>query len=368
MNTVDVVVPCYNYGRFLEECVLALLFQEDVDVRVLVIDDASSDNTEQVGRRLASEHRRVEFRRHDVNRGNISTYNEGLLSWASADYSLLISADDLLLPRALSRAVRLMERHPEVGMTYGMAVQVWDGDDLGQVPVFETREYQLIQPEKFLQYLFAHGNALTSSTAVVRTAVQQAVGGYSTELPHFADAEMWMRFASHGPIGVLNATQSLYRWHGSNMSYVFRAETLRDGSEEELAFRRGIQRWGSQFSQTEAWWKDLYRRLAMEAFWNASSAFDKNDPEACRRFLQYAETCYPEVRWSRHWLRLRAKMLLGPLIWSRVSRGLDYVRGANRSRTWWQPPGRHEIFGWWPDPGEGLDATTSEGRFPSTAA
>lgn len=359
MNAVDVVVPCYNYGRFLEECVYALLSQECVHVRVLVIDDASSDNTEQVGRRLASEDRRVEFRRHEVNRGNILTYNEGLLSWASADYSLLISADDLLLPRALSRAVRLMERHPEVGLTYGMAVQIWDGDNLEQVPVYETGQYQLIQPEKFLQYLFTQGNALTSSTAVVRTDVQQAIGGYSADLPHFADAEMWMRFAAHGPVGVLNATQSLYRWHGSNMSYVFRAETLRDGSEEELAFRRGIQHWGYPSTQTETWLKILYRRLATEAFWNASSAFDRKDPEACRRFLRYAETCDPEVRRSRQWLRLRAKMLQGPAMWSTVSRALDYVRGAKRSRTWWQPPQRHQTFGWWPEPSEGLGETTS---------
>src|SRR2546421_3333475 len=85
LSQVDIVVPCYNYGRFLEQCVSSALCQEGVDVRVLVIDDASSDNTPQVGQRLAARDQRVEFRRRDVNQGHIATYNEGLLGWASAE-------------------------------------------------------------------------------------------------------------------------------------------------------------------------------------------------------------------------------------------------------------------------------------------
>ena len=72
-----------------------------VDVRVLIIDDASTDDTPQVGQTLASTDSRVQFRRHDANKGHIATYNEGLLGWAAARYSLLLSADDALVPGAL---------------------------------------------------------------------------------------------------------------------------------------------------------------------------------------------------------------------------------------------------------------------------
>ena len=77
MSRVDVIVPCYNYGRFLRECVESVLGQP-VDVRVLIIDDASTDDTPEVAAALAAEDARVEFRRHAVNRGHIATYNEGL--------------------------------------------------------------------------------------------------------------------------------------------------------------------------------------------------------------------------------------------------------------------------------------------------
>ena len=115
---VDVIVPCYNYGHLLEPCVRSVLSQEGVAVCVMIMDDASTDTTEQVGRRLASVDSRVEYRRHDVNRGRIATYNEALAN-LTGEYCLILSADDLLTPGSLMRATRLMNAHPEVGLTYG---------------------------------------------------------------------------------------------------------------------------------------------------------------------------------------------------------------------------------------------------------
>ena len=79
ISAIDVVVPCYNYAHFLGRCVESVLSQRGVDVRVLIIDDASRDETPKWGERLASLDPRVEFRRHDINRGHICTYNEGLI-------------------------------------------------------------------------------------------------------------------------------------------------------------------------------------------------------------------------------------------------------------------------------------------------
>src|SRR5580658_4239604 len=122
MNTVDVVIPCYNYGRYLRGCVRSVLSQSDVHVRVLVIDDASSDDTPVIGRELENCNRTVKFERHEVNKGHIATYNEGLLGWSTADYTVLLSADDLLTPGSLGRAVRVMEADKSIGMVYGRTI------------------------------------------------------------------------------------------------------------------------------------------------------------------------------------------------------------------------------------------------------
>ena len=113
MANVDVVVPCYNYGRFLESCVRSVLEQSLTNVRVLIIDDASSDDSLAIATKLAEEDRRVSVISHAENWGHILTYNQGI-EWACADYFLLLSADDFLLPGALARAATILDGNPDV--------------------------------------------------------------------------------------------------------------------------------------------------------------------------------------------------------------------------------------------------------------
>jgi glycosyltransferase involved in cell wall biosynthesis len=67
MSSVDVFIPCYRYAHFLVECVNCVLEQELVDVRVLILDDASPDNTPAVSQHLAESDSRVSVHRHKVN-------------------------------------------------------------------------------------------------------------------------------------------------------------------------------------------------------------------------------------------------------------------------------------------------------------
>src|ERR1700738_1157211 len=133
LSTVDVVIPCYNYARYLRGCVQSVLSQPGVDVRVLVIDDASSDETPELGLELAASDSRVNFRRHDTNKGHIATYNEGLIDWSTADYTVLLSADDLLAPGSLSRAVGIMDGNANIGMVYGSTVHFEREADLPEI-------------------------------------------------------------------------------------------------------------------------------------------------------------------------------------------------------------------------------------------
>jgi len=84
MSSVSVVIPCYRYGHFLEQAVRSVLDdQPGVDVRVLIIDDASPDDSAEVAQKIAARDPRVEVRVHAANKGNIATFNEGLLDWAA---------------------------------------------------------------------------------------------------------------------------------------------------------------------------------------------------------------------------------------------------------------------------------------------
>ncbi len=312
MARVDVIVPCYNYGRYLEGCVHSALSQDGVDVRVLVIDDASSDDTEAVGRRLAVVDTRIEYRRHAANKGHIATYNEGL-EWAAGDYCLLLSADDMLTRGALGRAARLMDANPEVGLAYGDVIRTAD-PEFASVPSPETYDTEVTPGPAFIEASCrACNNLVETVTAVVRTSVQKAVGGYRKELPHAGDLEMWLRFAAVSAVGRVVAPQGFYRRHGTNMSHGYVGR--RDFDQVRGAFRHFFADFGDRVAGRERLEALVNRELAVQAFYAANEAFEAGDRRVCADLLAEAVALWPGVRSHRGWNRLRLKRAVGGRLW-----------------------------------------------------
>ena len=222
MSRIDVVVPCYNYGRYLRQCVESVLSQPQADVRVLIIDDASQDDTPRVCAELVSEDPRVQVIRHPVNLGHIATYNEGI-ERARGDYLLLLSADDFLLPGALARAATVMDADPDVSLSPGATLPF--GPEAAHPPVLPGEK----RPRPIFTWAMierlARGNFVATATAVVRTSLQKALGGYLPELPHSGDLEMWLRFALVAGVTFIRAPQATYRQHQTNMSKAYDAKT-----------------------------------------------------------------------------------------------------------------------------------------------
>jgi hypothetical protein len=351
LSLVDIVVPCYNYGRFLAKCVESLLDQEGVNVRVLIIDDASSDDTPEVGQRLASRDPRVTFRRHAANQGHIATYNEGLLGWASAPYSLLISADDALAPGALARATRVMDRHCDVAMAYGMALTIGeDGPTTTSQP--SITDYQVVPGPLFLQFCCKNlFNPVPTPTAVVRTEVQHRLGGYKSEFPHSGDLEMWMRFAVDGRIAVLREVQGYYRWHGKNMGRRYYDQVIGDRREFAQVCEHVLAPLGKRPPASGEWLCEMSREMESQAFRNAANAFDRGERAEYLAWLEFANEISPESRRSAAPWRLKIRQLMGQAVWQRIRTALNRVRARPVTP---QGPRFHSLpgeqFGWWPEP------------------
>src|SRR5215218_5230435 len=75
---VSVVIPCYNYARYLVACVDSVAGQHGVEVEIVIVDDASTDDSAAVARRISDLDPRVRMIEHRENRGHIATYNDGL--------------------------------------------------------------------------------------------------------------------------------------------------------------------------------------------------------------------------------------------------------------------------------------------------
>jgi len=262
-------VPCYNYARLLRECVESVLSQTNVDVRLLIIDDASTDNTSDVAAQLAAQDSRVECRRHSNNLGHIATYNEGL-AWASGDYLVLLSADDMLTPGSLSRASSLLDSHPEVGMVYGRCVLFESGNSL---PPYHNPlglgAHHIYDGLDWLELACKRGKTwVASPEVVVRTDLQHRLGGYLPELPHSGDNEMWMRFAVHASVGkLLEADQAYYRIHSNSMTSRLFSTEAKDIDQRKLAFERIFRDYRNLIPNWQRLKKRADRSLATDALW-----------------------------------------------------------------------------------------------------
>lgn len=314
MSRVDVVVPCYKYAHYLQGCVRSILDQQGVEVRVLIIDDCSPDHTDEVGRAIAAEDSRVEYRRHAVNQGHIATYNEGLLGWASAEYCLLLSADDMLTPGALARAAGVMDLDPDVCMTYGGEIRTADVRFDAVPPPRSFGSRVISGPEFWRLTSVEAANIVPTPTAVTRTVVQKQVGGYSKDLPHTGDLEMWLRFAAHGSIGVIDVPQGFYRIHGHNMSVAYAG--LGDILQKKAAFDAAATRCAERLPDVRQFITRVDRVLAERAFWIGNRLFEAGDVAKCRACLNCAATLCPEIRRWSSWRRFRIKQMLGPSLWS----------------------------------------------------
>jgi glycosyltransferase involved in cell wall biosynthesis len=330
LSRIDVVIPCYNYGRYLRGCVESVLSQPGVQVRVLILDDCSPDNTPEIGAALAAEDSRVEYRRHAVNQRHIATYNEGL-AWATGDYTLLLSADDLVTPGALGRAARVLDAHPEVSFVYGRQL-LFSTEAPDNGPVRQDDTYRIVTGPIFIASLCASGsNPVNTPTAIVRTALLGDVGSYRADLPHTADLELWLRFATYGSVGILEAEQAHKRMHGQNMQLAYTDGQLRDLQGRMAGFDRFFEKCGFRIPAASRLHETVRRAIASETFWAASNSFDRRDSTNCRSLLNYALELCPELASSPEYARFRWKQRLGTRLWSWVRPVASLVRGREAS-------------------------------------
>ena len=105
----SLIIPCYNYGRYLGEALQSALAQDQPGLEIIVVDDGSSDETLEVARSFAG----IQVI-HQANAGDGAARNNGA-AVARGEVLVFMDADDLLTPDSVSRRYQLLRDHPEYG-------------------------------------------------------------------------------------------------------------------------------------------------------------------------------------------------------------------------------------------------------------
>jgi len=114
---VSIGMPVYNGADYLEEALDSLLSQSFTDFELIISDNDSTDNTEEICRRYAAGDGRIKYQRFDSNVGATRNYNH-VVDVAVGRYFKWAAHDDLCEPTYLQRCVDVLERNPDVGLCY----------------------------------------------------------------------------------------------------------------------------------------------------------------------------------------------------------------------------------------------------------
>lgn len=114
MKSVSVIIPTYNYGRFIANAIESCIDQTHPKVEIIVIDDGSTDDTRSIVDRFGD---RVVYH-YQINQGVSSARNAGL-DRAAGDFVCFLDADDYFVPDAIEAMVDALSSRKNVGMVIG---------------------------------------------------------------------------------------------------------------------------------------------------------------------------------------------------------------------------------------------------------
>ena len=213
---VSVLIPTYNYARYLPEAIESVLGQDFQDFELLISDDCSTDNSAEVIARYAARDSRIRFQIHPKNLGMVENWN-WCLSQARGEYIKFVFGDDKLLsPSAIGKMAALMESDPAISLV-STASKVIDA----RSTAIETRNNfhsGICDGKKVVVKCLERPANLVGEPTLVMFRKQQGARGFDARYRQLADLEMWFHLLEKGKFGHLGEPLCAFRKHDSQQT------------------------------------------------------------------------------------------------------------------------------------------------------
>jgi glycosyltransferase involved in cell wall biosynthesis len=184
--TASVIIPNFNHSALVGKAIGSVLAQGDDVSELIVIDDASTDDSVAVIEAALRGHPNARLLRNETNRGTMATLNRGI-DEARGDFVLLAAADDIYLPGMLASCLRAAELHPDTAFVCGTPLIEWSDGSLLRValPFGDTARH--VSPEELVRCASRQNVLFFTGAALLRREAILAAGGLIPELRWHAD-------------------------------------------------------------------------------------------------------------------------------------------------------------------------------------
>jgi glycosyltransferase involved in cell wall biosynthesis len=210
MPKVSVIIPTYNRSESLPRALTSVLHQTFQDLEIVVVDDASTDDTARVVQSFGDG--RIRYIRHDTNKKEAETRNTGVRN-SRGDYIAFIDDDDEWLPEKLELQVNLLDSSPPiVGAVYTGFVRI---DSATGKPL---SEWISTKRGNIFHDMLSQNWVGTPSTVVLKRACFDAAGLFDPTIVFGPDYDMWLRISQKYQFDCIRRPLVKYYVHSDRLS------------------------------------------------------------------------------------------------------------------------------------------------------
>ena len=276
MARVSVIIPTYNRERFIGEAIHSVLSQTYPDFEIIVVDDGSTDTTQEVVAGFGDP--RIRYIYQD-NQWVVAARNRGINA-SSGEYLTFLDSDDALTEDALEKGVQILDKYPEVSFCY---TQNYSIDESGRVIGLQKKrqEYSWVRAgtEQIREFL-VNGHHVGVCGTMIRRSCLLKVGLWDASFQHGSvDFDLLVRLAKKHNVAYIDEPGGSVRVHQNSITGV------RDLPELEKTNGRVFE---SVFQDPEI--GHLFTELRSTAYFRlylrlASVASARKDRKTCNRYF-----------------------------------------------------------------------------------
>ena len=221
---ITLVVPNYNHARYLPESLGSIAAQTHPPDQVLIIDDASTDDSLAVIARFIAENPTWKLIRHDTNQGVVPGQNEAIRT-VDTEWIGFLGADDALHPAYLERAAAQAAQFPDAGLICACC-EIIDGSDKRKLRpmMLPATDAGFLSPGDVRNILLAGDNYFSGTVTLFRRDAIKALGGFDASLGSVADSLLARQLALSYGFGFIPEILGYWRIHGHNYSITSASE------------------------------------------------------------------------------------------------------------------------------------------------
>jgi hypothetical protein len=240
-HRVSVVIPAYNAARFLPEAIDSVRRQTCPVDEIIVVDDGSTDDTKQVIGALGAG---ITYLRQ-ANAGVSAARNRGI-GIASGEIIAFLDADDCWLPQKVEHQTRVFAENPRAGLVAADRAEIDAEGNLILDSLFRKQGLHDLfaglngRPIPDALSHLVRINFIPTSSAMVRKAALEKVGGFDTTIRYGEDLELWARIAAEYDVICLAQVLIRYRQHGNNATQATEKLLL-----DMVQVMKSIRSWGA---------------------------------------------------------------------------------------------------------------------------